>query len=423
MKNMSTTNTAVYDAIVVGGGAAGMLAAGELARAGVKTALVERNERPGWKLAITGKGRCNLTNDCSSDEFFAHVMTNPRFLRSAFSAFTPQDTMDFFAKQGVALKVERGNRVFPASDQALDVVGALRRWCAPATYCQGRVSSLLMEETQVSGVLLDNGQRLLASRVLIATGGLSYPKTGSTGDGYLLAAQAGHTIVPQRASLTGVQCLERAQCRKMQGLSLKNVTLNLYDSHGKCLFSQQGEMLFTHFGVSGPLVLSASALMKEIESTPYRMTVDFKPALSADQLDERLQRDIAAAPKKSLSTLLSGLLPASAVSVFLERLGESAERSNAELTRVLRERIGSLCKEFTLHAVALCPIEEAVVTAGGVSVLEVNPKTMESKRCQGLYFAGEVLDVDATTGGFNLQIAFCTAMAAAKAIITEWSVQ
>lgn len=402
------------DVIVAGAGAAGLLCAAEAARRGRRVLLLEKMERPGRKLLITGKGRCNLTNNCSRDGFLAAVRTNSRFLYSAYSAFSAQDTMALWEALGVPLKTERGGRVFPVSDRSADVVDALVRHAreSGARLEQGKVTGLLLTEAGVAGVRTDRGD-IPARSVVVATGGLSYPRTGSTGDGYRLAAQAGHTVVPRRPSLIPVET-EESWCRDLMGLSLKNCILTVRRAGAKKpVFSELGEMLFTHFGVSGPLVLSASAHMAG-DPGDYRMEIDLKPGLTEQQLDARLLRDFGENRNRDFSNALGELLPRKLIPVAVSLSGIGGGTKVHQITRERRRELAGLLKGLPLTPKAFRPIEEAVVTAGGVAVEEVSPKTMESKRAPGLYFAGEVLDVDAYTGGYNLQIAFSTGFLAAQ---------
>lgn len=404
--------------IVIGGGAAGLIAAGAAARRGWEVVVVERNNRMARKVMITGKGRCNVTNNCSVDELIAHVPGNGRFLYSAVSAFGPQDTMQLFSEMGVELKTERGNRVFPVSDKAVDIVDGLVRYAqnAGVKFRQGRVSSLKIEDGVCTGVVLEDGTDLDAYAVIVCTGGLSYPLTGSTGDGYTLAKQAGHTVTPLRPSLVPLETVEY-DCTELQGLSLRNCALQVKDNrNGKIIYTDFGEMLFTHFGVSGPMVLSASAHMREMETGRYTLLVDLKPALDTEQLDARLLRDFEQHINADFSNALGELLPRKMIPVMVRRSGIPPQTKCNAITKEQRRRFGALLKAFAITIDDFRPVEEAIVTSGGVSIKEVNAKTMESKLVSGLYFAGEVLDLDAYTGGFNLQIAFSTGMAAGNAL-------
>lgn len=405
-----------YDVIVVGAGASGCVAAGYAAQNGRKVLILERNERPARKILVTGKGRCNLTNNCEPEEFFRHVRSNPRFLYSALSRFTPKSTMELFEKLGVALKTERGRRVFPVSDKAMDIADALQIFVKNKNIeiKKGRAKSLVIEDGELKGVLTDEGNFIRAQKVLVSTGGMSYPATGSTGDGYALAAQAGHTVVETRASLVGIKTAE--DFSEASGLSLKNVTLRLFEAgKKKPVYEELGEMLITYDGVSGPLVLSASSFMKnDVES--YRLELDLKPGLSDEELDARMLRDFDEMKNRDIINAFDKLLPRSFIKYVVGQSGVPSETKVNQVTKDGRRCIINAIKHFNITPKELGNIENAVVTAGGVSVKEVDPKTMESKILPGLYFAGEVLDVDAETGGYNLQIAFATGYAAGTAL-------
>lgn len=398
--------------IVIGGGAAGCYAAIHASYAGDSVTVIEKNDRIGKKLRITGKGRCNLTNDCDLETLMQNIPHGGRFLYSAFAACSPQDVMAYFEGLGVALKVERGNRVFPVSDQAAEVVEALRQEMAQCgvKIMRDRVTALLIENGVCCGVRC-GGKEFHADRVILAAGGATYPGTGSDGDGYRLAEQAGHTVTDLRPSLVPLETLER-DCAEMMGVSLKNVTVRLC-CDGKTVYEELGEMLFTHFGVSGPLVLSASAHMEQPGT--YTLHIDLKPALSMEQLDQRLLREIAAQPNKQLNSLLRKLVPANMVVPMIGRCGIPPYIKGNSLTKAHRQTICGVLKDFSFTIRGTRPIAEGIITRGGVLCKEVSPKTMESKLVENLYFAGEVLDVDAYTGGFNLQIAFSTAHLAAYA--------
>lgn len=400
------------DVIIIGGGAAGAMAGVFCGEMGKKTLIFEPNGKIGKKLRITGKGRCNVTNNCSNDELIRNIPRNPRFLYSAFSQFSSDDTMNFFEQSGVPLKTERGNRVFPVSDKASDIVSALehRLKSAGVKLIPERVKSLIISDGVCTGIRTASGVYHSRS-VLIASGGLSYPATGSTGDGYKLAESAGHTIIKPEPSLVPLECREK-YCADMMGLSLKNVNLSLYDGEKK-LYSELGEMLFTHFGVSGPLVLSASSHIGKMIPDRYRLCIDLKPGLSHSKLDARLQRDLGENINRIFGNSLSKLLPAKLIPVMVRLSGIEGERRVNQVTREERIKFGELLKAFPLTVKGFRPIEEAIITSGGVCVKEISPKTMESKIAEGLYFAGEVIDVDGYTGGFNLQIAFSTAYCAA----------
>lgn len=399
-----------FSVVVIGAGAAGLMAAGTAAQNGLPTALLERNPRVGRKLMITGKGRCNITNDCDIDALISHIPSNGRFLYSAFHRFSSQDTMRFFEEQGVPTKTERGNRVFPQSDKAVDVVDALYRFVKKSgcSLLHGRAKSLIIEDNRVIGVVTEEGKNLLADAVIVACGGLSYPGTGSTGDGYALARQAGHTIVTPTPSLVPLVAVE-PWCKQLQGLSLRNIAVKVKDqSNGKTVYEDFGELLFTHFGLSGPVILSASAHMRPMERERFQVDIDLKPALSLDQLDLRLQRDFAQFSNRDFINSLYELLPRKLIPVAVELSQIPQSTKCNQITREQRMAFAALLKNLTVTVAGFRPVEEAIVTSGGVAVSEVIPKTMESKRVAGLYFAGEVLDLDAYTGGFNLQIAFST---------------
>lgn len=411
-----------YDTLIIGAGAAGLMAGIQAASRGKQVLILEKMERPGRKLMITGKGRCNVTNCCTVEDFMQNVLSNKRFLYSCLNALNPYEVMGFFEDCGVPLKVERGERVFPVSDHAADIVDALVHK-AQETGCRitrACVKSLILKaeengQSTVDGVLTEDGEELYADAVIIATGGKSYPATGSTGDGYRFARQAGHKVTPLRPSLIPIVCQEK-QCRDMMGLSLKNVTLTVVDTvSGKEVFSELGEMLFTHFGVSGPLVLSASCHMQPDKNGSldrYKMYIDWKPALSEQQLDARILRDFEQFINKDFINSLGLLLPKKSIQVIASLSKIPFDTKINQITKAQRTALIEVIKAMPLTPKAFRPIEEAIVTAGGVDVSQVNPKTMESKLVHGLYFAGEVLDVDGYTGGFNLQIAFSTGFAA-----------
>jgi len=395
------------DVVVVGGGPAGMMAAAAAAEYGAGVCLLEPNERLGKKLNITGKGRCNVTNCCSIEELLRNIPCNGRFLYSAFSQYDSADIMAFFEAQGVPLKTERGNRVFPVSDRSFDISGALERYLRQlgVSLVRDRAQALLVRGGELRGAEGERGD-YLAPRVIVATGGLSYPLTGSTGDGYRLAQSAGHTIVPPRGSLVPLQA-KGALCRQLQGLSLRNVALRVYEDQKK-IYDDFGEMLFTHFGVSGPLILSASAHMRRFGQAEYRLEIDLKPALDEQALDRRLVSDFRRHSNSDFINALDELLPKKLIEPFVCLTGLDPRGKVHDLTREQRRRVLALLKALPVEIAGPRPVEEAIVTSGGVSVKEVNPSTMESKLLPGLYFAGEVLDVDGYTGGFNLQIAWST---------------
>lgn len=396
--------------IVVGGGAAGLMAAYRAANNGHSVTVVEKMERPARKILVTGKGRCNLTNNCDNDTLIANVPRNPRFLYSAFSAFSANDTMAFFEQQGVSLKTERGNRVFPVSDKAMDIADALVSAAKKqgVKIIQGRVNKLLLEQDTVKGVALEGGEEIFGDAVIIATGGKSYSKTGSTGDGYALAESAGHTVTEIKPSLVPLK-IHEGFCSELMGLSLKNVSLSVYENDNKKpIYYEMGEMLFTHFGISGPIVLSASAHMRKMGQKQYTAVVDLKPALDIQTLDARLRRDFLDNSNKDFINSLDKLLPQKLIPVMV-RLSKIPPHTKVnQITKQERQNFAQLLKNIKLTVIGFRDIEEAIITSGGVSVKEINPATMESKIISNLYFAGEVIDLDAYTGGFNLQIAFST---------------
>lgn len=404
------------DHLCIGGGPAGIFAALTAAEKGGRCVILEHNKQLGRKLRITGKGRCNLTNNCDRDTLLANIPANGKFLYSALSRCTPQDVMAYFEGLGVPLKTERGNRVFPVSDRAEDIVQALQKAVRMAgiPVIHGDAAQLLLENGRCIGVRTADGREFRAGTTLLATGGLSYPKTGSDGSGYSLAEAAGHTIVPPMPSLIPLVTKE-TWCRDAMGLSLRNVTLRLYRG-GKCVFEELGEMLFTHFGVSGPLVLSASALMRKGSPEDYRLEIDLKPGLTPEQLDKRIQRDLTENQNRDMGNILRALLPAKLILPILQLSHIAPDTKANALTKTQRLALRDCIKTVSLHVKAFRPIEEAIITRGGVSVKEVDAKTMASKRCEGLYFAGEILDLDGYTGGFNLQIAFSTAHSAGTAM-------
>ena len=400
------------DIVVVGAGAAGLMAAISAAEAGASVLLLERNQRPGRKLYITGKGRCNVTNDCSAEEVLAHVPHNSRFLYSAVTAFPPKSVMEFFERRGVPLKTERGNRVFPCSDKAADIIDALYgTWKhLNGRTLHGRVQEILVLSAAVQGVRTEH-ETISCKAVILCTGGISYPLTGSDGDGFRMAAELGHKVLPPKPSLVPLVSDDPC-CGEMQGLALKNINLKIKNRKNKVIYSEQGEMLFTHFGMSGPLILSASAHMRDYEKDSYTAVIDLKPALDEHTLNERILRDLAANPNRDMQNVMCGLLPRLMIPVMLHRAGIPGSTKANALTKQQRRRLLDLLKAFPISIRGPRPVEEAIVTSGGVSVREIDPKTMESKIVKGLYFAGEVIDVDAYTGGFNLQIAWSTGRAA-----------
>lgn len=402
--------------IVIGGGAAGMFAAVVAASGGMKVSLWEKNEKLGKKLFITGKGRCNLTNNCETEALFQNVMTNSKFLFSAFYQFNSQDLMAFFEAEGLRLKTERGNRVFPESDKSSDVIRTLEKklkQLGVSIELNRKAEKLVVEEGICRGVMDSGGYREAADFVLIATGGLSYASTGSTGDGYHMAENAGHTLVPPRPSLVPMET-EEDWCRELMGLSLRNVSVVLKKGRKK-IYEDFGEMLFTHFGVSGPLILSGSAHCGKLKDfQDVTLTIDLKPALTAEQMDGRLLRIFEENKNKQFRNSLGGLLPNKMISIIIDLSGIDPYKQVNLVSKEERARLGYLLKHLEIHIRGLRGFNEAIITGGGIKVKEVNPGTMESKKVKGLYFAGEILDVDALTGGFNLQIAWSTAWLAAK---------
>lgn len=404
--------------IVIGGGAAGLMAAATAAKNGNNVTVIEKNERTARKILVTGKGRCNLTNNCSKDELMANIPKNGKFLYSAFDAFDSKDTMEYFEDLGVPLKTERGNRVFPVSDKAMDIADALLKGVKKygVKIINGTAKEILTEENKVYGVKLSDGSEILADKVILATGGASYPSTGSTGDGYVMAEKLSHTITEIRPSLIPI-CIKEGFCAKMMGLSLKNVLLTVFEEgKKKPIFSEQGEMLFTHFGISGPLVLSASAHIRSISCKKYFCTLDLKPALSMEQLDKRLQRDFLENSNKNFRNSLDALLPQKMIPTIVGLSGIPNETKVNQISREQRINLVSLIKNLKMTVTGFRPIEEAIITSGGINIREINSATMESKIISGLYFAGEIIDVDAYTGGFNLQIAFSTGFLAGNKV-------
>lgn len=406
--------------LIVGGGAAGMLAGIAAAMKGSTVHIFEKNEKLGKKVYITGKGRCNVTNACDTEELFEHVVTNAKFLYSSFYGFTNFDMMELLESAGCPLKTERGKRVFPASDKASDVIRALTERLSKygaAIHLQSEVQSLLIEEGKLKGLVIrqkGEQKRIQGDQVIVACGGLSYPSTGSDGAGYALARQAGHSITPLSPALVPF-VTEESVVKELMGLSLRNVEATVKKGK-KVIYKEFGEMLFTHYGVSGPVLLSASSrAVKELKKGPLTLSIDLKPALSEEQLDVRIRRDFEAALNKQFKNALDQLYPAKLIPVMVERSGISPEKKVHEITREERQRLVRATKKFTLTLTGLRGFHEAIITQGGVAVKEVNPSTMESKLLSGLYFAGEVLDLDAVTGGFNLQIAWSTGWAAGSA--------
>ena len=402
------------DLVVIGGGAAGLMCAVMAARRGLSVTVLDRNGQPGRKLRITGKGRCNVTNACDTREFMANIPGDGRFLYSAMSRFGTREVMDFFEELGVPLKIERGNRVFPVSDNANDIADALVKECRRLNVAFRRTSAknIELKDGAVCAVKTET-ERIECRSAALCTGGLSYPKTGSDGWGYRMAEKLGHTVTPRRPSLVPLESGDD-YCSEMQGFSLRNVTLSAYED-GKLIFRELGEMLFTHFGVSGPLVLSASAKMRHMGTADYLLLIDLKPALDEKKLEARILRDLEENPKRSFHNLLGGLAGRSIVPVLERLTGVPGEQRCTDFTREQRQKLIQVLKAFPVHVSGTRPVDEAIVTAGGVSTREVDPRTMQSKLVEGLYFAGEVLDLDAYTGGFNLQIAWCTGYVAGNA--------
>ena len=402
-----------HDVIVIGGGPAGMFAAITAAKQGRSVMLLERNDRLGKKLLITGKGRCNVTNNCSEQEILQNIPRNGRFLYSAMTAFPPKAIMDFLEEAGCELKTERGNRVFPVSDKAQSVLDALKNEMRRAGVAvrAGRVKDILTENGAVCGVATEK-ERFDANSVILATGGVSYPTTGSTGDGYAMAKALGHTVVEPQGSLVPLETAG-TDCPDMQGLSLRNVGVKLLNAKGKVLYKDFGELLFTHFGVSGPTVLSASCHLK---GEGCRLVIDLKPALDEGKLNDRILRDLEMYQNRAMENALTDLLPRSMIPVVLRRLEIDPAMQANSLTKQKRRALVELLKAFNLEITGKRPVAEAIITSGGIKTGEIDPKTMESKKVPGLYFAGEIIDCDAYTGGFNLQIAWATAYAAGLSV-------
>ncbi|MBQ8654675.1 MAG: NAD(P)/FAD-dependent oxidoreductase [Clostridia bacterium] len=405
--------------IVIGGGAGGMMAAIYAARAGADVTLLERNEKLGKKVYITGKGRCNVTNDCTIDEFLREVPRNPRFLYSALSFLNPQGVMELLEDEGCPVVTQRGRRVFPATEKSSDVIRTLSRTLSAAGVdirLNSRVKAVNQQDGAVSGVTLMSGETLQADAVILATGGKSYPMTGSSGDGYAFAMAAGHTVIPASAVLSAIETAAEWP-KRLQGLSLKNVTLTLKKGK-KTLYTELGEMLFTHFGISGPLTLTMSCHLPD-NLADAQVTLDLKPGLDMQQLDARLQREFESQPRKQLLNVLPSLLPGRMAEEFPAICGVDGGKQCCQVTREEREKLCQALKALPIALSRLRPLDEAIVTRGGVAVKEINPATMESKLLPGLYFAGEVMDVDAHTGGYNLQIAWSTGALAGQAAAEE----
>ena len=405
--------------VIIGGGAAGFMAAitAKKQNEDNSVTVIEKNERPLRKVMITGKGRCNVTNNCDIETLIANVANkNGRFLYSSFSSFSAEDVMRFFEELNVPLKTERGNRVFPVSDKAVDIVDALVN-CAKKSGVKIVTCSaeeIIVKDNNVTAAKLSNSDTIDCDSVILATGGLSYPLTGSTGDGYKMPEKLGHTVVDLKPSLVPLN-IHEGFCTALSGLSLKNVNLSIFeDGKKKPIFSEFGEMLFTHFGISGPLVLSASSHIRYMGKKEYKAVIDLKPALTLEQLDNRILRDFAEEQNKDFANSLSALLPKSLIPVVVKLSKIDANKKVNQISREERLNLCNLIKAFPLNITGFRPIEEAIITSGGISVKEIDPKTMQSKLVNGLFFAGEIIDVDAYTGGFNLQIAFSTGYVAGK---------
>ena len=401
------------EAVVIGGGAAGLMASALLAERGIDTLLIEPNKLFGKKLRITGKGRCNLTNNCDNKQFLENVPCNSKFLYSAINRFSTADTMAFFERIGVKLKTERGNRVFPLSDSANEVANALERFGQQqgVKKLNKKATAIIADDNAVSRVIAEDTE-ILCKAVILCTGGASYPGTGSTGDGYKLAEKLGHTIIDPHPSLVPLVS-DDDYCAEMQGFSLRNVSLKVYDENNKVIFDELGEMLFTHFGVSGPLVLSASAHMRDFSSKKYRLAIDLKPGLDEQQLDDRILRDFKKYTNRDFCNALNDLAGRAMIPVLIKLSGIPEETKVNSITKKQRQDLVKLFKSFPVNITEPRPVAEAIITTGGINTKEIDPKTMSSKLVKGLYFAGEIIDVDAYTGGFNLQIAWSTSYIAA----------
>lgn len=406
---------------VIGGGAAGLMAAYAAAMYGNEVTVFERNSRPARKVMITGKGRCNVTNNCDRDTFLGNVVHGKRFLYSAYNAFSTEDTMNFFEERGVPLKTERGNRVFPQSDKAVDIVDAL----VSAVKSAGvrieneRIKDIRANENKVAAVITEGSEEISFDKIILATGGMSYPVTGSSGDGYRIAEKLGHTVTELNPALVPVMISENF-CSRLCGLSLKNVTLTIKkEGTKKPIYSDLGEMMFTDFGITGPLVLTASSYMGDCDREKYTATIDLKPALDYDTLDKRILRDFSAEPNRDFINSLDALLPKRLISVIVANTGIDPRKKVNSITKAERQRLVEEIKNLKMTVLKLRPIEEGIITAGGIDLREINSATMQSKLIEGLYFAGEIMDLDALTGGFNLQIAFSTGYLAGISISEE----
>jgi predicted Rossmann fold flavoprotein len=402
-------NTDKGKIIVIGGGPAGMMAAATAGKRGLDVTLIEKNEKLGKKIYLTGKGRCNVTNNADIEDLIANVPTNGKFLYSAFYTFTNQDLINLLNNLGLKLKIERGNRVFPESNKSSDVIRTLEKYVRSnnVKVLRSEVSKIEVEKGRVIGVLLKDGSSLPCNSVIVATGGMSYPSTGSTGDGYRFARECGHTVTPLYPSLVPLETME-AWPKDAQGLSLRNIQITVFNNRNREVYKDFGEMVFTHYGVSGPVILSASSYMGKKDPQNYKLKIDLKPALSEEQLDSRIQRDFTKYSRKILANGLDDLLPKKLIPVVIDLSRIPADKPINQISREERHTLVRLLKELTLTIKGYRPIKEAIITSGGVSVKEIDPGTMESKLVSGLYFAGEVIDVDAYTGGFNMQIAFST---------------
>lgn len=412
---MMSTKPILADAVIIGGGAAGSFCAITAARRGLSVIVLEPNEKIGRKLRITGKGRCNVTNNSDIRTVMNHIPDHSRFLYGALTRFSPEDTMQFYEDLGIPLKTERGNRVFPVSDNANDIADALQNELRRlgVTIIHEKAVDLITEDGRICAVDTSN-QRIRTDRCVIATGGKSYPKTGSEGSGYRLASKLGHSIVSPLPSLVPLVSDDRC-CAELQGLSLRNIELSAYEDD-KSIYRERGEMLFSHFGITGPLVLSASAHMRHFGTAEYKVILDLKPALDEKTLDLRILRDFSKYQNKAIRNALGDLLPKAMIPVILSRIAVPGGKPVHEITKEERKKLVHELKNFTITINGTRPIEEAVVTAGGVSTDEINPRTMESKLVSGLYFAGEIMDLDAYTGGYNLQIAWSTANLAGNSL-------
>ena len=417
--------------IIIGGGAAGMFAAITAAEQGNDVIILEKMNSCGKKIAITGKGRCNITNNIDISEFIKNTPGNGKFLYSAFNNYTNRDIINFFEDMGVKTKVERGERIFPVSDNARDVIDALLKKLKELKVkiqYNSKVEEIIVENEKIVGVKLESGENIKADRIILSTGGMSYPVTGSTGDGYELAKNVGHTISTIKPSLVPIECYDRELCRSMQGVSLRNIAIEVIDTeNNKIIYNDFGEMLFTHYGVSGPVILSSSAYIlryknaeEKIKQGKIKISIDLKPALDEEKLDARILRDFEEIKNKEYKNALNKLLPRKMIEPIIALTKINQNKKINEVTKEERERIIKILKNLELKVSGFRPIEEAIITAGGINIKEINPKTMESKIVKGLYFAGEIIDVDSLTGGFNLQIAWSTGYAAgANATLSE----